>query len=67
MINAPGYDTFYLADARAVFPGVLRWVKVGDPSLASRDAEVVLHGNRAAFVRSRTGVPQYTSPSPWTP
>jgi hypothetical protein len=67
MVNAPGYDTYYLADARTIFPGSLRWVKVGDPTLAIRDADVVLHGNRAAFVRSRTGVPQYTVPSPWTP
>jgi uncharacterized protein (TIGR02597 family) len=67
MINAPGYDTYYLADARTVFPDVLRWVKVGDASLAIRDAEVMLHGNRAAFVRTRDGVPQYTSPCPWTP
>jgi hypothetical protein len=67
MINAPGYDTYFLADARSIFPGSLRWVKVGDPTLAIRDADVVLHGNRAAFVRSRDGVPQYTVPSPWTP
>jgi uncharacterized repeat protein (TIGR01451 family) len=67
MVNAPGYDTYYLADARTIFPGSLRWVKVGDPTLAIRDADVVLHGNRAAFVRSRDGVPQYTVPSPWTP
>jgi uncharacterized protein (TIGR02597 family) len=67
MPQAPGYDTYYLADARSVFPGVLRWVKVGDASLTARDSEVILHGNRAAFVRTRDGVPQYTSPSPWTP
>jgi uncharacterized repeat protein (TIGR01451 family) len=66
-LNAPGYDTYYLADARSVFPDVLRWVKVGDPSLAIRDAEVILHGNRAAFVRSRNGVPQHTSLCPWLP
>lgn len=66
-INAPGYDGYYLVDATAVVAGVLRWVKVGDPSLADRDAEVILHGNRAAFIRSRHGIGQYTSPSPWTP
>jgi uncharacterized protein (TIGR02597 family) len=67
LTQAAGYDTYYLADARSIFPDVLRWVKVGDPSLTIRDSEVILHGNRAAFVRSREGVPQYTSPSPWTP
>jgi hypothetical protein len=67
MVNAPGYDTYYLVDASSVVPGMRRWVKVGDPTLADRDAEVTLHGNRAAFVRSRNGAPQYTSPAPWTP
>ena len=66
-INAPGYDGYYLVDATAVVAGVLRWVKVGDPSLSDRDAQVILHGNRAAFIRSRAGIGQYTSPSPWTP
>ncbi len=66
-INAPGYDGYYLVDATAVVAGVLRWVKVGDPTLSDRDAQVILHGNRAAFIRSRAGIGQYTSPSPWAP
>jgi large repetitive protein len=66
-INAPGYDGYYLVDATAVVAGVLRWVKIGDPSLSDRDAQVILHGNRAAFIRSHAGLGQYTSPSPWTP
>jgi uncharacterized repeat protein (TIGR01451 family) len=67
MVNAPGYDTYYLVDATSVVPGMRQWVKVGDSTLANRDAQVTLHGNRAAFIRSRNGGPQYTSPLPWTP
>jgi uncharacterized repeat protein (TIGR01451 family) len=62
-----GYHTYYLFDARSIQPNFLRWVKVGDSQANARDEEVILHGNRAAFVRTRNGVPQYTSPSPWGP
>ncbi|MCU0749414.1 MAG: hypothetical protein MUF13_07715, partial [Akkermansiaceae bacterium] len=67
VINASGYDTyFYLNNAPRV-PHVLRWVKVGDANLVSRDAELLLLGNRSVFLRSRDGSTGYKVPAPWAP
>ncbi|MEP2774555.1 MAG: SdrD B-like domain-containing protein [Luteolibacter sp.] len=61
------YDTYYLLNGAPQSPTLLRWVKVGDAALTSRDAEVLLLENRAAFTRSAPGMPNYGYPSPWTP
>jgi large repetitive protein len=62
-----GYSTYFLLNGAPVFPGLLNWAKVGDNTAASRDAEVILLGNRAVFARSKNGLDSYVSPSPWTP
>jgi hypothetical protein len=64
---ASGYKTYYLLNGAPSLPALLRWVVVGDSSLMARDAEPILPGNRSAFVRTRDGVPQYTTPAPWAP
>lgn len=66
-IDSPGFDTYYLLNAAPARPDLLRWVKVGDASILVRDAQNLLSGNRSVFVRTRDGLPQYTSPSPWSP
>jgi hypothetical protein len=63
--TATGYVTFYLLHSTAPQPLANRWVRMGDVSLLSRDAEVNMLGNRAVFVRSKNGLPLYTIPSPW--
>jgi hypothetical protein len=40
---------------------------MGDATLAPRDAEVTMLGNRAVFARSKNGLPLYTFPRPWVP
>ncbi|MEI7928065.1 MAG: SdrD B-like domain-containing protein, partial [Verrucomicrobiales bacterium] len=66
-IGVNGYQTYFLNNNAPRVPSVIKWVKVGDASLLSRDAEVLLLGNRSVFIRSKSGVTAYTSPSPWTP
>ncbi len=66
-IGAAGYTTYYLLNSVAPQPVMNRWVKQGDATLLSRDAEVSMPGNRAAFIRSKTGLSGYTMPTPWTP
>ena len=57
MINAPGYDTYYLLDASdRRSPTCCAGSRSAMPHSPIRDAEVMLHGNRAAFVRTRDGV-----------
>jgi hypothetical protein len=65
--GAEGYSTYYLLDGAPSRPSFLRWVKVGDASLAPRDAEILLLGDRAAFIRSASGLVLHTMPSPWSP
>lgn len=67
VIGAPGYDTYYYLDNAPRIPHVLRWVKVGDANLVSRDEEVLLLGNRSVFVRSSDGASVYRIPLPWAP
>ena len=66
-IGAQGYATYFLLNGAPMQPAIIRWVKVGDASILPRDAEILLLGNRAVFVRSKDGLPQYTVPSPWKP
>ena len=63
------YDTYYLLDGAPSHPLVVNWAKVGDASLSSRDAEVLLLSDRSVFIRVKNplGLPSYTMPSPWTP
>lgn len=58
-----GYTTYYLLNG-ALDP---RWIKVGDAKVTSRGNEILLLGNRAAFIRTANGVAAYAYPSPWTP
>lgn len=66
-IGAPGYDSYYLLGGVTSQPTLTKWIKVGDSSILSRDAEILLLGNRSVFTRTATGVPAYKAPSPWTP
>ncbi len=65
--GATGYDSYYLLNGAPTQSSILRWVKVGDTSILARDAETLLLGNRSAFLRSKTGLPGYTTPLPWSP
>ena len=66
-VPAAGFDTYYLLNGAPVRPDVVRWVKVGDAQIAPRDGELLLLGNRSAFVRSKNGIDGHTHPSPWAP
>ncbi|MEO0016984.1 MAG: hypothetical protein RLZZ522_267, partial [Verrucomicrobiota bacterium] len=61
------YDTYYLLNGAPQNAALLRWVKVGDATAASRSADLLLLENRAVFTRSSTGLPTYGYASPWTP
>ena len=67
VIEAPGYDTYYLLGGVPSQPALTRWVKVGDASILSRDAETIFSGNRSVITRSAGAVPAHTVPKPWTP
>jgi hypothetical protein len=67
VIGDTGYATYYYLNNAPRIPAVLRWVKVGDANLISRDAELLLLGNRSVFVRSKNSSTGYTAPVPWTP
>jgi large repetitive protein len=64
---ALGYHTYYLANGAPTFPTLLRWVIVGDKNLVARDSEILLPGNRSAFIRAKDPIPEYTCPAPWSP
>jgi len=61
-IGGNGYQTYFLNNNAPRLPSVIKWVKVADASLATRNAELLL-GNRSVFIRSKDGL----TPSPWTP
>jgi len=65
--GASGYDTYYLLDGSPNQPSMLRWVKVGDTSIQARDAETLFLGDHSVFLKSKTSLPAYTIPLPWTP
>ncbi|MES2440976.1 MAG: SdrD B-like domain-containing protein [Verrucomicrobiota bacterium] len=60
------YTTYFLNN-QAPSSSLIKWVKIGDASLLSRDAETLLPGNRSSFLRSKNGLHGYTTPSPWNP
>jgi len=66
-VGATGYDTYFLLNGAPVQPSVIRWVKVADTTIAPRDAEILLLGNRSVFLRAKNPVPGYRIPSPWLP
>ena len=66
-IGSSGYATYFLNNNAPRLPSVIKWVKVGDASLLTQDAEALLLGNRSVFFRSKNGLGGYTTPSPWTP
>ena len=67
VIGSTGYETHYLLNNAPKVPLVQRWVKVGDADLNSTDAELLFHGNRSVFLRSKNGIDAYKMPAPWTP
>jgi len=66
-VGATGYDTYFLNNNAPRLPSIIKWAKIGDASLLSRDAEILLLGNRSVFIRSKNGISTYTTSSPWTP
>lgn len=66
-LGSTGYDSYFLLNGAPVQPSLVRWAKVGDVSLAPRDAEIRFLGNRSVFVRSKDGLPEYRVPSHWNP
>jgi uncharacterized repeat protein (TIGR01451 family) len=66
-IGAPGYDTYYLLGGVPSQPALTKWIKVGDSSILSRDAEILCLGNRCVFTRTLNALPGYTVANPWTP
>jgi hypothetical protein len=67
IIGSSGYDSWFLNDNAPRLPHVLKWVEIGDASLLSRDAELLLLGDRSVFIRSKNGSATWTAPAPWTP
>jgi hypothetical protein len=67
LIGTSGYSTYFLLDGAPAQPAIVRWAKVGDASILARDAEKLLLGNRAVFVRSQETLSTHTEPSPWNP
>ncbi|MEO5915832.1 MAG: SdrD B-like domain-containing protein [Luteolibacter sp.] len=66
-VGATGYDSYFLNNNAPRVPTVIKWAKIGDATLLSRDAEILLQGNRSVFIRSKNGINGYMTPKPWTP
>ena len=62
-----GYSTYYLLDNSPRLPAVLKWVKQTDVTQISRDAELLMQGDRSVFIRTNSALPSYVMPNPWTP
>ena len=62
-----GYSSYFLNNNAPRVPSVIKWVKIGDSSLLSRDAEILLKGDASVFLRSKNGLNGYTAPTPWFP
>jgi hypothetical protein len=62
-----GYSSYFLNNNAPRLPSVIKWVKVGDSSLLSQDAEMLLKGNASVFLRSKDALDGYTIPTPWKP
>jgi large repetitive protein len=67
VIGETGYTTYFLNNNAPRIPSVIKWAKVGDASLLSRDAETLLLGNRSVLFRSKNGLADYKNPNPWAP
>jgi len=65
--NAIGYDTYFLLNRETTNPVQIKWVKVGDVTLAPHDSPLYFLSDSAVFVRTAASLPAYTVPSPWTP
>ncbi len=62
-----GYSSYFLNNNAPRLPSVIKWVKVGDASLLTRNSEVLFKGNASVFLRSKDGLNSYIVPTPWTP
>ncbi len=62
-----GYDTYYLLHRETVVPAQIKWVKVGDATLAPRDAAALLPSDSSVFLRVKADIPSYSVPRPWNP
>ncbi|MEI6175856.1 MAG: SdrD B-like domain-containing protein [Verrucomicrobiota bacterium] len=56
-----GYDTYFLLSSP------LKWVRVGDVKLLSKNDLAFMLPDRAVFIRAKSDLPTYTIPTPWTP
>ena len=65
--SASGYDSYYLLNRDTVVPAQIKWVKVGDVKLTSRDAEPIILGDGSIFIRMKNDLHGYTIPCPWNP
>ena len=65
--GANGYDSYFLLDGAPTQPAWMKWVKVGDVSLTSRDAKPLFPGDSAAFIRVNADLHTYKIPCPWNP
>ncbi|MEO5714797.1 MAG: SdrD B-like domain-containing protein [Luteolibacter sp.] len=62
-----GYSSYFLNNNAPRVPSVIKWVKIGDSSLLSRDAQILLKGDASVFLRSKNGLNGYIVPTPWSP
>ena len=61
-----GYDTYYLLSKQTA-PVVVKWVKVGDATLAAQGSELLFQGDRSVFIRAAADLHAYRIPCPWAP
>ncbi len=66
-VGATGYVTYFLNSNAPRVPWVIKWARVGDASLVSRDAELLLLGDRSVLQRSKNGLTGYKNACPWAP
>ena len=65
--GATDYINYFLLNGAPTRPSLLRWIKVGDATAASRDTETLMLGDRSVFIRRAAALPGYGYPCPWTP
>jgi uncharacterized protein (DUF2141 family) len=59
-----GYDSYFLNVFGA---NPAKWIKIGDASSASRNAELLMLGDGSISVRAKSPINTYTVPTPWSP
>lgn len=67
VVDATGYDTYFLLNGAPTQPALRRWAKVGDSSITPQDGNLLFKRDNSAFIKLNTPLPAYRVSRPWQP